>query len=585
LNFFATRRRQQTTAAVHPRDTHAVLNQARPFVDVDLFSSDRSLQRILGSSLSSQQLGSLRAFGIKSGSARMMELADEAEANRPVLRQFNIYGSRIDVIDFHGSYHQLKKHTIEGGCTVLGHNDSKNASAHVTRAALLLMSNQLEPGHCCPVTMTSAAVPVLQTQNAHPIVKDYLSKVLQGRYDPANKPITEKLGATIGMSMTEKQGGSDVRANTTIATPRNDGSFTLQGHKWFTSAGMCDGFLTLAKVGSPDALPSCFLVPRWLPDGTRNAGFRLMRMKNKMADRANASSEVEYYDCTAFHVGDEGKGVRTILQMVQLTRLDCCIGATGGMRRALQVALNHANTRNAFGASLVQQPLMETLLAELSAETEAHTLSTMRIAQAYGNSQALGGTGTTESASSENDLFRVGVAIMKYYSTKAVPHFTYECLEALGGNGFTEDFPMAKLFRHSPLNSIWEGSGNVMALDVLRAAKGLPAFLAEVDRAKGLDKNLDQFVTALVNDVQGLKTLSQADQQRAARNLCDRLAISFQASLMLRFGQPEAAEIFLQCRVRPGNGGRNYGSSAHTSIAKLRAVIEEHLPIFINKGN
>lgn len=563
-------------------ETHKVFNQARPFVGLDLYESDRSLHRcLLGLSVS--QLNHARAYGKKCGTAKMMVLADEAEANRPTMRQFDIYGNRVDVIDYVPAYHELKQHTIEGGCTVLGHNDPQNPSAHVTRAALLLMSNQLEPGHCCPVTMTSAAVPVLQTKDAHPVVKDFLGKVLAGRYDPSDRPIAEKVGVTIGMSMTEKQSGSDVRTNTTIATAvtgdGDEGRFTLRGHKWFTSAAMSDGFLTLAKVGSSgDALPSCFLVPRWLPDGTRNSGFHIMRMKNKMGDRANASSEVEYHDCAAFRVGEVGKGIKTILQMVQLTRLDCCIGATGGMRRALQVALNHTATRSAFGVTLSQQPLMELLLAELCCEAEAHTLSTMRMAKAYGNSLA-NGSGDAGSES-ESDLFRVGVAIMKFYSTKAVPHFTYECLESLGGNGFTEDFPMARLFRHSPLNSIWEGSGNVMALDVLRAAKSLPAFLAEVGCAKGQDTRFDRFLVDLVKSVKSLLVLSPADQQRAARNLCDRLAIALQASLILRFGQPEAAELFLQCRVRGGDGARNYGTAHSIAPHILRSVVANHMPVF-----
>ena len=563
--------------------THEVFNQARAFVDVDLLASDKSLQRCIASAdglspLTPAQVARVAAFGKESGSARLMSLADDAEANKPTLRQFDNAGRRIDVIDYHAAYHDLKRHTIEGGCTVSGHNDSGNPSAHVTRAALLLMANQMEPGHCCPVTMTSAAVPVLQTPNAHPVVRDFLDKVLAGRYDPRNCPISEKTGAQIGMSMTEKQGGSDVRANTTIATPRGPGgAFTLRGHKWFTSAAMSDGFLTLAKVGnSADALPSCFLVPRWLPDGSRNAGFYITRMKNKLGDRSNASSEVEYHDCSAFPVGEEGKGVRTILQMVQLTRLDCCIGAAGGMRRALQVALNHTSTRSAFGAPLAQQPLMEQLLAELCAEAEAHTLSTMRLAQAYGNSMAA-------KEGSESELFRAGVAVMKYYSTKAVPHFTYECLEALGGNGFTEDYPLARLFRHSPLNSIWEGSGNVMALDVLRASKGLPAVLAEAALARGQDASLDRFLAELTAAIKRLPAQTPADQQRAARNLCDRLAVALQASLMVRFGQPEAAELFLQCRVRPGEGARNYGTAtAATSSTHAARIISQHMPVFIS---
>ena len=556
--------------------THVVFNQARPFVDIDQVLSDRVLSRVMDRlALGEEKQIKVQQFGRLCGSAKFMALADDAEANRPTLRQFDHYGNRIDVIDYHASYHELMSHTIESGCTVYGHNDAMNPAAHITRAALLLQSNQLEPGHCCPVTMTAAAVPVLRDPHAHPYVKQFLDKVLTGKYDPADAPISSKEGATIGMSMTEKQGGSDVRANTTIATRVDGGgAYSLRGHKWFTSAGMSDGFLTLAKVDSQDALPSCFLVPRWLPDGARNAGFHLVRMKRKMADLANASSEVEYHDCYGYPVGEEGKGVKTILQMVQLTRLDCCIGATGGMRRALQVAINHTNTRCAFGTPLIKQPLMEQLLAELCVEAEAHTLSTMRMAQAYGNGDE------------EAELFRVGVAIMKYYSTKAVPHFTYECLETLGGNGFTEDFPAAKLFRHSPLNSIWEGSGNVMALDVLRASKALPSFLAQIAKSKGADSALDAFVAELTKSLRRLPSLTPHEQQASARNLCDRLALAFQASLLVDMGGlSESAKLFIGSRIagQAVGGPRNYGTSGLASSHEAQTIIQDSIPVFSSR--
>ena len=534
--------------------------------------SDRVLSRALSRLLTDTEQNQVRHFGKQCGSTKFMSLADDAEANRPSLRQFDNYGNRIDVIEFHDSYHSLMRNSIESGCTVHGHKDAGNPSAHITRAALLLQANQLEPGHCCPVTMTSAAVPVLRDPHSHPFVAQFLQKVMTGKYDPANAPISSKTGATIGMSMTEKQGGSDVRANTTIATQRIDGggAYSLRGHKWFTSAGMSDAFLTLAKVDSQDALPSCFLVPRWLPDGSRNSGFHLVRMKRKLADLANASSEVEYHDCLGYPVGEEGKGVKTILQMVQLTRLDCCIGSTGGMRRALQVAINHTNTRSAFGVPLIKQPLMEQLLAELCVEAEAHTLSTMRMAQAYGKGEE------------EAEIFRVGVAIMKYYTTKSVPHFTYECLETLGGNGFTEDFPAAKLFRHSPLNAIWEGSGNVMALDVLRASKVLPAFLAEIVKSRGADSSLDAFVSELTKSLRRLPTLTLHEQQANARNLCDRLALAFQASLLVETGLPESAKLFIGRSIagRAVGGPRNYGASALASSHESQTIIQDSLPVF-----
>ena len=524
----------------------------------------------------------LMALGTQYGSARTMELANLAEANKPTLRQFDNFGNRIDVIDYHDSYHALMTSTIEAGATVHGHNVS-TPTAHVVRAGLLYMANQMEPGHCCPVTMTSAAVPVLQqAAGQHPFIQQLLGKVLSGRYDPANLAVEQKRGATIGMSMTERQGGSDVRSNMTTATQnarRGDGSFLLSGHKWFTSAPMSDGFLTLAKVDE-DTLPSCFLVPRWRPDGARNSGFIIMRLKDKLADRANASSEVEYDgNCYSLPVGERGKGIKTILQMVQLTRLDCCIGAAGSSRRALQVALGHTATREAFGSKLLQQPLMENLMAELCVEAEAHTLCALKLARAYGDAFAAHTEAGAADAEEEQEIFRVGVAIMKYYSTKAQPQFVYECLESLGGNGFTENWPLAKLFRHSPLNSIWEGSGNVVALDVLRAAKSLPFLLKDVRKSRGMDSAVDRYFDTLVKDIKALESASSDDSQRYARNLVDRLAILMQSSVMMTHGQDAAAQHFNACRIK-NETGRNYGAVAVSSKKQAQTIINDFVPIF-----
>ena len=427
------------------------------------------------------------------------------------------------------------------------------------------------------------------------------------------------------MSMTEKQGGSDVKANTTRAVPENTShtgeghAYRLWGHKWFTSAPMCDGFLTLAKVSSTNELSAeslaqtrstCFLVPRWLPDGSRNSGFRVMRLKDKLADRANASSEIEYHGAYGQMLGEEGKGLQTILQMVQMTRLDCTLGAAGGARKSLSLALNHAQGRSAFGLPLIQQPMMQNVLTDLCITAEACTLSAMRMATAHARSTCGIAAGfSSDQVKHEADLFRVGVAILKYYCTKQQPQFTYECMEVFGGNGFTEDMPMAKLFRHSPLNSIWEGSGNVMALDVLRASSSLPAFLQEMSSGlKGIDPYFTQYCVDLSRILKSIQQLTEAQHsagegQRYARFLVDRLAIGFQASLLLKYGNANgaAASAFIEARIRPavhvhhnggnnyalslgGSGGINYGAGAVFSPQTARSIIQDNMPVF-NKKN
>jgi len=455
----------------------------------------------------------------------------------------------------------------------------------------------------------------------------WLDKVLSRQYDSSNVPLEQKRGATIGMSMTEKQGGSDVKANTTVALPEISGqtgeghAYVLWGHKWFTSAPMCDGFLTLAKVSGSrnnsventeltNTRSTCFLVPRWKPDQTRNTGFRIMRLKDKLADRANASSEVEYHGAYGQMIGEEGKGLQTILQMVQMTRLDCTLGAAGGARKALSLALNHTHGRSAFGTPLINQPMMENVLTDLCITAEACTLSAVRMATAHARSTCGAEAGlSSEVIQHEASLFRVGVAILKYFVTKQQPQFAYECMEIFGGNGFTEDFPMAKLFRHSPLNSIWEGSGNVMALDVLRASSELPSFLKEMSSAvRGQDPYFDKYCADISKILTAMQQLS-AEQQRAgegqryARFLVDRLAIGFQASLLLQYGHSNgaSASAFIESRIRPavqihvnggnntsfslgGSGGINYGAGAIFSANTAQLIIADNMPVFINRS-
>ena len=367
------------------------------------------------------------------------------------------------------------------------------------------------------------------------------------------------------MSMTEKQGGSDVRANTTIAKPMDalktgpGHSYLLTSHKWFTSAPMSDGFLTLAKIKGTEGL-SCFLVPRWLPDGTRNTGFRIMRLKDKLADKANASSEVEYERAWSMLLGEEGKGVKQIIEMVQSTRLDCILGSAGGIRRSLQHAVNHTSNRSAFGDLLINQPLMQNLLADLSVESEAHTMGVMSVAQMFDKASER----KVELSNEEMAFLRVGIPCLKYFTTKRAPQFVYECMEVFGGNGFVEDFPMARLFRQSPLNSIWEGSGNVIALDIMRAIDHVPLFTQYLRHlcVSINDRALDRFIQSLESDVKWICDQSASTRQRHARNLTERLALATQGVAVAQFDGGSVAEAFIASRLRVSNE-LNYGAFIH----------------------
>eukprot|EP01033_Poteriospumella_lacustris_P003077 gene3077-2254_t len=505
--------------------SHEVFNQAKPFQNIDILRSDPALQ---GSLEYAEKNGSkidwkhLDAYSVKTGGAKLMDAADLAEKNRPVLRQFDNYGRRIDVAEYHQAYHDLMSHGIGHGTCGYGFKVNTPGS-QMMRASLIYMQNQLEPGHCCPLVMTAAGIPVLQrVASASPWLQSFVDKIFAFQYDPTNAPIEQKRGVTLGMSMTEKQGGSDVRANTTVATPIETG-----------------------KTGI-------------------GAAYSLVGHKDKLADRANASSEVEYHDAWGMMIGEEGKGVKTIIEMVQATRLDCTLGSAGGARRALQVALNHAASRKAFGKTLIEQPLMQNVLTDLAVEAEAATWTAMRMAMAfdatYNNHPGLVQCSSAEEA---QELFRIGVTVSKYQVTKRLPQFTYECMEQMGGNGFVEDFPMAKLFRHSPLNAIWEGSGNVIALDLLRGLKAVPLLLREIHLAKGMDRDLDRFVVALEKTLwsmtqPGANALSDENQRRA-RNVSDRLALAMQASILLRMGDPITAQAYIGSRIRRDeDAGINY---------------------------
>jgi len=531
-------------------ETHEVINQSTPLVDYNLFDQDKALKEAVEREGASWAIPELQQFGEKIGQASYIDLGFMANENKPQLYTHDRFGHRIDLVKFHPAYHQLMQTSIEQGLHSSPWTDPK-AGAHVARAANYYMQNQIEAAHCCPITMTFAAISSLRTTPE--LAKTWEPLITARHYDPRNVPISEKQGITIGMAMTEKQGGSDVRANTTRAYPTGkEGSgqiYELVGHKFFVSAPMCDAFLVLGQA--PGGL-SCFLLPRWRPDGTKNP-LQIQNLKNKMGNVANASSETELRGAMAWMVGEEGRGVRTIIEMVSLTRFDCMIGSTGGMRAAVSQITHHCHQRAAFGAILDQQPLMQNVLADLALEQEAALALTMRMARALDNFQS----------PSEQLLMRMGTAVGKYWICKRTPQHAYEAMECIGGSGVMEDSIMPRLFRESPVNSIWEGSGNVQCLDVLRAMAKTPAavdaYLAEVELASGSEPVFDGFVVALKNDLAKLTTQNRSSIEHNARQLTDRLALALQASLLIRNGVSEVSDAFCQSRLQ-AHSTANYGT-------------------------
>jgi putative acyl-CoA dehydrogenase len=524
-------------------DTHRVENQPLPLEPYDAWATDLPLREAVGREGGDWATAELAAYGRLAG-GELMELGRLANENRPRFRPFDRYGRRVDEVEFHPAYHRLMEAAISHGVTGFAWRHADQAGAHVARAALMYLHYQADQGTACPLTMTYACVPSLR---AEPILaREWLPRVVAPHYDPAQRPAWEKAGNTLGMGMTEKQGGSDVRANSTVATPTGDGMYALVGHKWFFSAPMCDAFLVLAQA--PGGL-TCFLLPRFAPDGSRN-GLRLQRLKDKLGDWSNASSEVEFQDALAWRVGEEGRGVATVLQMVALTRLDCLLGSAALMRHALVQALHHCRQRRAFGKLLYEQPLMRNVLADLALESEAATALAFRIARAVDAS----GRDPSEAA-----LARLGTALGKYWVCKRAPAFVNEAQECLGGIGYVEDTPMPRLYRQAPLNSIWEGSGNIQCLDVLRALQREPdcgrALLAELQPARGAHARLDAAIAWL----QG--ALSEGGDRDAleagARRLAGTMALALQAALLFRAGHADLAAAF--CESRLGEGGGAYG--------------------------
>ncbi|WP_343519479.1 acyl-CoA dehydrogenase family protein [Sphingomonas sp.] len=528
-------------------DTHEVFNQPPPFEDVNLFTGDRALADAVARAGGGQHAERLAALGARTGSAEVIEWGVEANRNPPVLESFDRYGQRIDEVRFHPAYHELMRLGLENGLASVAWNGTP--AGHVAHAAILFLTGQADSGTSCPMTMTYAAVPALRADAS--VAGEWVPRITAGRYDPAFRPAPEKAGVTIGMAMTEKQGGSDVRANTTRAEPAGEaGWYALTGHKWFCSAPMCDAFLTLAYA---DGGLTCFLVPRWLPDGSRNAGFRVVRLKDKLGDRSNASSEIEYHGAPAQRLGEEGRGVATIIQMVQHTRLDCVIGSAQQMRGALAQALWHTAHRSAFQRRLIDQPAMAAVLADLAVESEAATALGLRLAQAF---------------DAADPVARLLTPIAKYWVCKRAPGLVCEAMECHGGAGYIEAGPMPRLFRQSPLNAIWEGSGNVIALDLLRGfarePEGVEALHRFLAAQRGSDPLYDSWIDAI-----DFKTANEGN----ARLLVERLALAAQAAVLLGWNSP-VAEAF--CRLRLTPRGNAYG--AFDAAIDMRAIIERAMP-------
>jgi putative acyl-CoA dehydrogenase len=540
--------------------THEVFNQSPPFEDVDLFALDRPLVEAVAMNKGGSAHPELSEFGRHWGSAAMAARGRVANENPPKLRTFDARGFRRDEVEFHPAYHELMAHSAHAGI----HNSTWDAlgkpaggASEVTRAAKFYMAAQVETGHLCPVTMTRASVAALAAQ------PDILAKAMpviqQRAYDPAFAPWWTKRGMTLGMGMTEKQGGTDVRSNTTRAE-RDAGAYRITGHKWFMSAPMCDAFLVLAQAG--DGL-TCFFMPRFKPDGSVNA-IAFQRLKDKLGNRSNASSEVEFTGAYAQRVGDEGKGIRTIIQMVQLTRQDCAIASAGLMRSGLAHALHHARHRSVFQKHLADQPLMQTVLADMALHVEASVALVMRLCRSFDQAPIDAG---------EAAWMRLLTPAVKYWVCKSAPGFLYEAMECLGGNGYVEEGILARHYRESPVNAIWEGSGNVMCLDVLRALSREGEAASEV-------------LQILIQDTVGVsgaaetasfvrKTLLRPDSERVARQAVEALAM-LAAAAALNVVHPGHAELFARRRLDPTRGTL-YGA-ADLTPEQCRGLLDRALP-------
>ncbi|MGW1373760.1 acyl-CoA dehydrogenase family protein [Streptomyces sp. NPDC002446] len=543
--------------------THTVTNQPPPLVGYDVFGSDPALTEGVARYVDDARLDEVREeltrLGQAAGSAHAQRWGEQANACPPVLRTHDRFGHRLDEVEFHPAWHRLLGHAVSAGLT----DAWSRPHGHLRRTAGFVVWTQAEAGHGCPLSMTHAAVPALR---AEPELAAEWEPLLTSRiYEQELRPVAEKGGALAGMAMTEKQGGSDVRANTTRAEPlAAPGEYVLTGHKWFCSAPMSDAFLVLAQA--PGGL-TCFLLPRVLPDGSRNA-FRIQRLKDKLGNRSNASAEVEFDGRSwARRVGEEGRGVATIIEMVAATRLDCVSASAAVMRQAVAQAVHHCAYREAFGGPLIDKPLMRNVLADLALESEAATTLALRLAAAYDDGGA-----------ADRHLLRLAVPAAKYWVTKRCTPVVAEALECLGGNGYVEESGLPRLLREAPLNSIWEGSGNVQALDALRALQrdpeALDAFLTEIGTARGADHRLDRAIRGMLTELADLEGI-----EARARRLVERMALVLQGSLLVRYAPPEVADAFCASRLG-GDAGAAFGTLPHTLdlaavVARARPVLDD----------
>jgi putative acyl-CoA dehydrogenase len=573
-----------------PAQSQVPQNQAPPLTGYNLFLSDRTLAQAVEREGAGWAREQISEFGRLLGTEEAQRWGFEANENKPVLHTHDRFGNRRDEVVFHPAWHNLMRISVENrlhclpwekkthhGGTETRSKDKPESSvanqatsgAHVARSALMMLAVQNEAGHTCPISMTFSAVAALRAEPE--LAGEWEPRILSSAYDPQFAPAQQKSGVLLGMGMTEKQGGSDVRANTTRAERiGNSREYLITGHKWFCSAPMCDAFLILAQA--PKGL-SCFLLPRWTPTGERNH-FHIQRLKDKLGNRSNASSEIEFAQAWAHLVGEEGRGIQTIIEMVNHTRLDCSIAAAGLMRQALAQAVHHAKHRKAFGKLLIEQPLMRNVLADLAIESEAATLLMVRLAHSFD---------ARESNNRERAFCRIATAIAKYWLCKRSPAVVGEALECLGGNGYVEESIMPRLYREAPLYSIWEGSGNVMCLDVLRALTKDPAtleaLLAELQSTAGADKRLDNYATAIQERFsnKAANGSPQSVSDYSARELTEKLALALQASLLVRHSSPAIADAFIASRLA-GQHGAAFGTlSAGADTNAIVASVAESL--------
>ncbi|MGO4203346.1 acyl-CoA dehydrogenase family protein [Rhodococcus sp. TAF43] len=555
-----TTTQDSTNTAPGGHRTHEVFNQAPPRIDVNDFTANKALVEGIARYDAGWSAEHLSEVGALVGTAEFQHAAELANTEIPRLHSHDRWGHRIDEVEYHPAYHRVISAAVEHGAHTAAWAEPR-AGANVARAATFMLFAQVEPGHACPISMTHSAVPSLMLEPE--LAQRWLPRLYSRGYDGALAAPGDKPGVLFGMAMTEKQGGSDVRANTTTAQPLADRTYLLTGHKWFCSAPMSDAFLVLANA--PEGL-SCFLVPRVLEDGTRNV-FRIQRLKDKLGNKSNASSEIELDNTIGHLVGEPGRGVRTIIEMVSRTRLDCVYGSTAGMRQSVAEALWHVRHRSAFGATLVDQPAMTAVAADLALESEAATATALRLARAHDD----------DASESEKAFRRLATAVSKYWICKRGPHHAYESLECLGGNGYTEAFPLARRFREQPVMAVWEGSGNVIALDVLRAMTREPesvqAFDAELNLARGASSVFDAHLDRVRAMLAELATLDPTTAQFRARPVAAAMALGLQGSLLLREAPTAVAEAFITARLG-ADRDLEYGTlPAGTDFA---AILERH---------